>query len=116
MNRETRAHYSEDEQGYLGINGVSVTEQVAKAYNMPEGAYIAEVIRGSAAESAKLRKGDIITKIDGTEVGGMDAVKEQMSYHRAGETVTVTVQRMSGDGEYEELEVEVTLGDRNTVG
>lgn len=36
MNKETRTKVSEAERGYLGITGVDVNEETAKAYNMPE--------------------------------------------------------------------------------
>ncbi len=116
MNRETRERYSAEEQGYLGINGVSVTEQVAAAYHMPEGAYIAEIVDGSAAAKSDLVKGDIITKVDDTEVGSMEDLKEQLSYYAAGDKITLTIQRMNEKGDYEEETIEITLGSKDTLG
>ena len=116
MNKETREHYSEEEQGYLGINGVSVTEQVAAAYHMPEGAYIAEIIDGSGAAKSDLVKGDIITAVNDEKVRSMEDLKEQLSYHAAGETITLTVERMDDKGDYNELSVEVTLSSKGDLG
>ena len=116
MNKETREHYTEEEQGYLGINGVSVTEQVAAAYHMPEGAYIAEIIDGSGAAKSDLVKGDIITAVNDEKVRSMEDLKEQLSYHAAGETITLTVERMDDKGDYNELSVEVTLSSKSDLG
>jgi|GEM_PF-63990 len=114
MNQTTKMKVDAEKQGYLGIRGASVTSQVAKAYNMPEGVYIADLIEGGGAIESDMQKGDIVTKINGTSVTSMEAMQKQLTYYEAGETVTVTVQR-SVNGEYKELEIEVTLGSRDSL-
>ena len=114
MNKEVRDKVPEEEQGYLGINGVSVTAQVASAYNMPRGAFVAEIMENGGAADSELQKGDIITAVNGEKVKDMDELKEQLSYYRAGEEITLTVQRTSNNS-YEEYEVKVTLGDRSVI-
>ena len=42
MNRETLSKVEESERGTIGISGVTVTSDVAKAYNMPQGVYVAD--------------------------------------------------------------------------
>jgi len=110
MNRETRVKAPEGEQGFLGIEGVDVTAESAKMYNMPTGVYISNVVKGGGASKAGLSKGSVITKLDGSGVDSMASLKEQLQYYRAGETVEVTVQIPAANGEYEEKTVEVTLG------
>ena len=110
MNRETRTKVSEAEQGYLGIQGVDVTEESSKMYNMPTGVYISEVSRNGGADKAGLSKGSVITALNGSGVANMSDLKEQLQYYRVGETVKVTVQVPSEKGEYKEQTVEVTLG------
>lgn len=110
MNRETRAKVPENEQGMLGITGLDVNGDSAQMYNMPSGVFISEVAKGSGAAKAGISKGSIITKFDGITIGDMAGLKEQLQYYRAGETVEVTVQVPSSDGEYTEEKVEVTLG------
>ena len=114
MNKEVREKVSEEEQGYLGINGVSVTAQVASAYNMPRGAFVAEIMENGGAADSELQKGDIITAVNGEKIKDMDELKEQLSYYRAGEEITLTVQRTTNNS-YEEHEVRVTLGDRSAI-
>ena len=110
MNKETRTKVSTAEQGYLGIKGYDVTDEGAQMYNMPTGVFIAEVISGGGAEKAGLTKGMIITEFDGSGIDGMDALKGQLEYYKAGEEVTIKVQVPGNDGEYTEQEVTVKLG------
>lgn len=115
MNQTTKTKVSEDEQGYLGIKGVSVTEQIASAYDMPQGVYVAEIIDGGGAADSDLQKGDIITAIDETTVSSMDDLQKQLTYYKAGTEVTLTVKRASGSGKYDEKEIKVTLGTKDTI-
>ena len=80
---------------YLGIFGGSMTEQMAAQYryDISEGVFVYSVEEGSAAEKAGLQMGDVITKVDDTDISTMEdltAVKKQYS---AGDTVTFTVYR-----------------------
>lgn len=115
MNQKTKETVAEENRGYLGISGVSVTSQVASAYNMPEGVYIAQIIDGGGAADSDLQKGDIITGIEGSSVTDMEALQKQLTYYAAGEKIKLTVERQSGSGEYEEKTVEVTLGDKSAI-
>ncbi len=115
MNQSTKSRVSEDEQGYLGITGVSVTSQVSQAYNMPQGVYVDDMVDGTGAADSDLQKGDIITAINSTKVGDMSDLQDQLRYYAAGTTVTLTVQRADGDGNYEEKEVDVTLSDTKSM-
>ena len=49
----------------LGITGYDITEQMSKAYNMPEGIFVQFVESDSAAEVSGLLPGDIILGVDG---------------------------------------------------
>lgn len=111
MNQKTKTKVLEEERGYIGVKGVDVTEDSAQMYNMPTGVYISEVLSGTGAEKAGLTKGSVITAINGTTVDGQEALQEQLQYYRIGETVTLTVQIPGNNGEYDEKDVEVTLGE-----
>ncbi|MCR5667059.1 MAG: trypsin-like peptidase domain-containing protein [Eubacterium sp.] len=108
----TREVVDESESAYLGISGVDVTSDAAQQYNMPEGVYIAKVTSGSAAESAGLQVGDILTEFDGKTVSSYEYLQEQMQYYKSGDKVDIVVQRAS-DGTYEEKKISVTLGSKN---
>ena len=115
MNRETLSKVEESERGTIGISGVTVTSDVAKAYNMPQGVYVAQIIENGGAAKSDLHEGDIITAIDGQTVSSMEELQKQLEYHRAGTEVTLTVQRQDGKGSYAETAVKVTLGTRASI-
>lgn len=110
MNRETKTKVPESKQGALGISSkVDVDANTSKLYGMPEGVFVNEIIEGGAAEEAGIPKGCIITKLNGEKVGSMDELKEQLTYYKAGETVTVTAAVPGEDGEYVEKTYDVKL-------
>lgn len=109
MNMETRTVVDEDERGYLGISGVSVTEDTAAMYSMPVGVYVAEVAEGGAIAEAGLSKGIIITDVDGISVSTIEELQERLSYYAIGEEVTLTIQTFSENGEYVESDVLIVL-------
>lgn len=98
--------------GYLGIYGVDVTEDVSRQYNMPAGVYVAQVIKGGGADLAGITEGNIITKVDDTEVGSMDELKDCLRDYAVGDTVKVVVQ-IANSGAYLEKEFTVTLTIQN---
>lgn len=111
MNKETKVKAADDNQSYLGIGGVDVTEDVSSTYDIPEGIYVAQVEAGSAAENAGLVRGDVIIKFDGQSVGSMKDLKDLMQYYEAGQTVDITVKKQS-EGGYNEETISVKLGKR----
>lgn len=113
MNQETKTKVSEAEQGYLGIQGVDVSDESAKMYNMPTGVYISDVVKNGGAQQAGLTKGSVITGLEGTTISNMNSLKEQLQYYRVGDKVKVTVQVPGNNGEYTEKTVEVTLGSKS---
>lgn len=115
MNQKTKETVAEEDRGYLGISGVSVTSQVSSAYSMPQGVYIAQIIDGGGAADSDLQKGDIITAIEGTSVSDMETLQKQLTYYAAGETIKFTIERQDGTGAYDKQTVEVTLGDKSAI-
>ena len=73
------------------------------------GLYVDEVVEGGAAEEAGLRKGDIITAIDGTKTNDASTMTEKMAQRRPNDKVTISYNRNGID-----KKVEVTL--KNKVG
>lgn len=82
-------------------------------YNMPIGVYVSEIIAGGGADNAGLAKGSIITEIDGSAVNNMETLKNQLSYYKIGEKVTVKVQVPGNNGDYTEKEYTITLGENS---
>ena len=115
MSHKTLSKVDESEQGTIGISGATVTSDVAKAYNMPQGVYVAQIIENGGAANSELREGDIITAIDSQTVSSMEELQRRLQYYKAGTEVTLTVQRQDGKGSYAETAVKVTLGTRESL-
>jgi S1-C subfamily serine protease len=111
-------------QAWLGISGVTVTSQVASAFNLPvkQGAEVADVFPNSPAEKAGLQGatstatiagqaypvgGDIITAIDGQKVTDMPQLQKIIATHKPGDVITLSVVR---NGRTQQ--VQATLGSK----
>lgn len=82
---------------YMGVAYKTITKDVALLNNVPEGAYVQEVVSGSPADKAGLQVGDIIVKLDGTRVGqGKEELATLISKKKVGQTITVTIWRSGG--------------------
>jgi serine protease Do len=93
---------------WIGATVQTLTPNLAAAYGLPGpwGSIIAAVTDGSPATQAKLRRGDIITSMDGRELRDSRALMRAIVETGAGETVKVGVWR---DGKQDI--VPVTLAD-----
>ncbi len=91
------------ERPYLGVEYVSLTNDVAKQYSLSatRGAYIPpasvlgspSVISGGPAEKAGLKEGDIITALDGTPIDQNNSLSALINRHSTGDKVTLTIVR-----------------------
>jgi S1-C subfamily serine protease len=92
-------------RAFLGVRYQMISRESALLNEVPEGAYVIEVITDSAASKAGVLEADILTKIEGIEVkvkdGGLAAV---ISKKKVGERVSLEVWR---DGEF--LNLQATL-------
>ena len=107
--KKTKTEVKEEKRGYLGISGRGISDEMADVYEFPKGVFVYEVYEGTGAEEAGLRKGDIIVKLDGSTIRGMEQLQGELAYYEAGETVEVIVKRMSAEGSYEDVTFEVEL-------
>jgi serine protease Do len=100
---------------YLGIRYVMLTPDLAKQYKLSveSGALVKgdgknlAVEPGSPAAKAGLREGDVITKIDGADLGDQLSLSSVVSQKNPGDTIRLSVLR---DGKA--IEVDVLLGKR----
>ena len=99
-------HFVEDgvfNPPYLGI--YTLDREIVGYYEtdivIKSGLYIHQVIKGSAAESAGLREGDIITHIDNIEVNTMLKLRSVLYNKKPGDKVDIKYQRNGNNYEVE---------------
>ncbi len=81
---------------FFGVRYRMITEDAALANEVPQGAFIQEVVADSSAQEAGLQAGDIITKIDGAALTEDQDLAQILNKKKIGETIQITYWR---DGE-----------------
>ena len=104
----------DEEKGYLGITGRTISEDVSDAYGIPVGVYVASISDTGAAYKAGVKQGDVIVAVNGREVKTINEVQEIVNNTKVGTDVTLKVKR-SDDGEYRDREFKVTLESKDTL-
>ncbi len=99
--------YSKVKRPYIGISGLDLNEQTAKAYNLVLGVYVKTVEDFSAAEKAGIKPGDVIIEAEGKKITKMDELNEIKNAHQIGEELKIKVNR---DGS--EKELTIVLGEQ----
>ena len=87
---------------FLGIRYRTISRDIALMNDVPQGAYLVEVVAGSSADKAGLKVGDIITEFDEQKIE--DQLSTLISRKKAGDKIKLDVWR-----DDQKLEVEVTL-------
>lgn len=79
----------------LGITMQPVSDEIAEKMKLSSlnGVYIVEVLKGSAADEAGVKKGDVLVAIDSMKVTGTASVQETVSRYRPGDNAVLTVIR-----------------------
>lgn len=93
-------------RGLIGITFTELSPATAKELEISEvnGLYIQDVVADGAAQEAGLKKGDIVTKLDGRTITSSSDLQERIYRLRPGDKVKLTYKR---DGK--ERDVTVTL-------
>ena len=83
------------DKAYMAIKAGSMTEQMAAQYNIDvtKGVFVYAVEKGGAGEKAGLQLGDVITKLNDTDITSMSDLSMAKKSYKAGDTVTLTVWR-----------------------
>lgn len=90
---------------FLGVRYRMISQDIAILNEVPQGAYVVEVVSGSAANKANIKEGDIIIKFNGQLVREEDGgLAKLINAKKIGDKVKITVWR---DGK--EIELEATL-------
>ncbi len=110
----TRVALDNDERGYIGVSGSSVTSEISQTYGWPVGVLIRSVTEDSAAERAGLQVNDVITSFDGKDVDSWETLVNLMRYYQVGEQVEVVYSRLE-NGSFTEYTTTLTLTEKPQV-
>lgn len=85
----------EFDEPYLGISGYDkdAIPYLSSNINFESGIYVEEVDEFGPLKDSKLKKGDIIEKIDGIEIDSMNQLKEYVYSKNVGDIVMLTVKK-----------------------
>jgi len=98
---------------YVGLSVLDVSEDM-QAYGLPKGAAVQNITQGSPAEKAGLRRNDIITKVNDTEIGSGTDLVQFVKTTTVGQELTLTVYRQGATIELTLIVGEQTQGQVQT--
>ena len=87
--------YGEVKRGILGVNIQTVTPDLADKLGASElaGAFVQQVVEGSAADKAGVKAGDVITAVNGQSVRSAAELRNRIGLMRIGESVDLGLVR-----------------------
>jgi hypothetical protein len=97
-----------DRRGYLGIAYSPMSAEQANSLGTDHGLVVTEVFRSSPAESAGIRPGDVLIKVDDDLVTSAKWFNSIRSTWRPNQPVTLYLLRQGGGGP-REIAIEVSL-------
>ncbi|NLO71244.1 MAG: Do family serine endopeptidase [Porphyromonadaceae bacterium] len=94
------------QRALLGVSIGDITTEVAKEKNIKvlNGALVADVVSGGAAEKAGIKADDVINEVNGVKVNSTAELQEQVSRYRPGDKITLGFVRNN-----KQMKVNVTL-------
>ena len=78
------------DRAVLGIAGQFIDSVTSRFYNLPTGMYVSSVTSDEVTK-AGIKKGDVITKIDGKDVTSQNVITSIITAKKPGDTVTLSV-------------------------
>ncbi len=82
-------------RGWIGVEAQEITPELAESFGLPDGdgALIAGVQRGSPADAAGIKPGDILLSVDGKTVKDPQIMLDLIAAQKPGETVPFKMRR-----------------------
>ena len=99
-------------RGWIGVEVQEITPELAESFSLPanHGALIAGVMRGSPADRAGIRPGDVLTAVQGKVVGDPQSMIENIAGLTPGQGAQIHVRRNQKD-----FDLQVEIGKRPKV-
>lgn len=76
---------------FLGVQYRFISQDIALLNEVPEGAYVQDVVDGSPAQKAGIQSGDIIIQIDGKKVNTQDIISSEIQSKKVGDTISLVI-------------------------
>lgn len=106
--KESLSNFNETgafDRPFFGVRYQMISKEQGILNNVPAGGYVVEVIKGSSADSAGIKKGDIIVSFDGKKLAEVEnGLAELLGKRRIGDKVEIEIWR---DEKTEKLSVEL---------
>ncbi len=98
-------------RGWIGIEVQEITPELAESFRLQntDGALIAGVMRGSPADKAGIRPGDVLLRIAGSSISDPQSMLERIAELPPGDTTRVDIRRNGQD-----YGLSLTIGKRPT--
>lgn len=97
---------------YIGIMGATISSYQSENLDVPRGVYVDAVDEDSPAMTAGIQNGDILHALDGKEVQSMEEYASVLQGLNKGTRTTVNVYRKNPFGEYEDVQLKVTIKEK----
>jgi serine protease Do len=94
----------------LGVEAESIDGQLAQYFGVKEGVLVRSVLKGSSAEKAGVRAGDVIMKVDDAHVASPADLSGQLRSLR-GKSAAILLMR-----DHKEITATVAIGDDDPAG
>jgi Do/DeqQ family serine protease len=89
------------QRGFLGVQIQDINSELAAEHGLdrPIGVLVEQLTENGAAEDAGIKKGDVITKVDGRVVNSVSELQEIVGRYRPGQEVKVDILRDKSEKE-----------------
>jgi serine protease Do len=96
-------------KAFLGVRYKMIGRDLALLNEIPEGAYVQDVVSDSPADKAGVKTGDIITKIDGVKITEQDGgLAKVISGKKVGDMIELNIWR-----DEKEVKIKIKLGEQS---
>jgi serine protease Do len=84
-------------RGWLGVTIQNFTPELAKEFGLEKlaGALVTDVFKGSPAEMAGVKRGDVILKVNGKDIRNVEALRNLVSQTKVGSNINLHIIRNS---------------------
>jgi serine protease Do len=84
-------------RGWLGVTIQNLTPELAKEFDLENtaGALVTDIFRGSPAENAELKRGDVILEVNDKKIRNVESLRNTVAQSEVGSTIILSILRDS---------------------